>query len=633
MRSALASAADGEHDQFLARTQDAGLVGVLVSRSVDGLVVTSVIADESVAPADVHAAAHEVAAAAHDARDPGESSRVSLFDVPLGAGHAWEVRETVEERFTGSPTSEVVDAVLPSWSIGSRHDLAGAPGVREALEVLGVPLSTPRSRRPSSWRRARSPRSGRTGSRRQRCRSISIRATGVPQRTEVRERSATTGLPAVRGGGDRPEPRTRRREPRGHPRPRGCRSGTACRCSAPGWAASPDGRLGGRTGPGTAWAILKTFTLPGTDIVVPNVVLGLMRIADKSDDEIRTLVAAARDAGIAMIDHADIYGGAMHVCERRYAEAMRAYAGSAEGSLSVEVRHRPARRLRLLVRAHRQAGRRIARSARHGLPRPPAPAPPGRAGGAQEVARAFDELEAAGKVRAFGVSNQTPGQIALLKRYIRQPLVVNQLQLSITHSSIIARGVAANMQAEDQSIDRDGGILDYCRLHDITIQARSPFQAGLTGVFLGSPDYPELNAVIDRLASTYDVPAIAIATAWITRHPAQMQVVLGTTSPDRVTGAAQGSDIPLTRRSGTSCSGRRATSSRYTTCAAPRPAGTSPRDRPGPVVPRARGSRPATRPTSSEPDHLHRRVHARRTARTAGFVPPIRAVRAGTTTR
>ncbi len=151
-------------------------------------------------------------------------------------------------------------------------------------------------------------------------------------------------------------------------------------------------------------------------------------------------------------------------------------------------------------------------------------------------------------MRAFGVSNQTPGQIALLRKFVRQPIVANQLQLSITHSTIVAQGVAANMQGEDQSIDRDGGIVDYCRLHDITIQAWSPFQAGFfTGVFLGSPEYPELNAVIDRLAGKYDVPAIAIATAWITRHPARMQVVLGTTSPDRVTGAAQGSEIPLTR--------------------------------------------------------------------------------------
>ena len=85
------------------------------------------------------------------------------------------------------------------------------------------------------------------------------------------------------------------------------------------------------------------------------------------------------------------------------------------------------------------------------------------------------------------------------------------------------------MVDEDQSIVLDGGgIVDYCRLNDITVQAWSPFQAGFfTGVFLDSPDYPELNAVIDRLAAAYDVPPIAIATAWITRHPAQMQVVLG----------------------------------------------------------------------------------------------------------
>ena len=108
--------------------------------------------------------------------------------------------------------------------------------------------------------------------------------------------------------------------------------------------------------------------------------------------------------------------------------------------------------------------------------------------------------------------------------------------------------VAMNMAGLDQSISRDLGIVDYCRLHDITIQAWSPFQAGFfTGVFLGNTDYPELNAVIDRLAAAYGVPPEGIATAWLTRHPAQMQVVLGTTSPARVTAAAQGADITLTR--------------------------------------------------------------------------------------
>jgi predicted oxidoreductase len=166
----------------------------------------------------------------------------------------------------------------------------------------------------------------------------------------------------------------------------------------------------------------------------------------------------------------------------------------------------------------------------------------------EEVARAFDELSAAGKVRAFGVSNQTPGQIELLRTHVAQPIVVNQLQLSITHAPIIAQGVAANMQGLDQSIVRDGGVLDYCRLHDITIQAWSPFQAGFfDGPFLGSDRYPELNAVIDRLSEKYGVPPEAIAVAWITRHPARMQVVLGTTRPERVAAAAQGSDIVLTR--------------------------------------------------------------------------------------
>lgn len=296
---------------------------------------------------------------------------------------------------------------------------------------------------------------------------------------------------------------------------------------------------------------MKTFTLPGTDILAPNIVLGLMRIADKTDDEIRELVRTARDAGIDFVDHADVYGGDLHACERRFAEALaltpsqrdeitiQTKAGivtdgpyydfsydhivkSVEGSLAALGTDR----IDILL-----------------LHRPDALVEP------EEVARAFDALESSGKVRAFGVSNQTPRQIDLLRKYVRQPIVANQLQLSVTHQPIIAQGVSTNMLAEQQSATLDGGgIVDYCRLHDITVQAWSPFQAGFfTGVFLGSPDYPELNAVIDRLAAQYDVPAIAIATAWITRHPARMQVVLGTTSPERVAGAAQGSDLPLTR--------------------------------------------------------------------------------------
>jgi len=291
--------------------------------------------------------------------------------------------------------------------------------------------------------------------------------------------------------------------------------------------------------------------MPGTEIVAPNVVLGLMRIQEKTDDEVRELVRTARDAGIDFLDHADVYGSDLHGCERRFAEAMR-LTPSQRDELTIQTKtgivgEGPYFDFSYEHIIESVDGSLAALDTDHIdillLHRPDALVEP------EEVARAFDELEAAGKVRAFGVSNHTPRQIDLLKKHVRQPLVANQLQLSITHAPIIAQGVAANMAGEEQSLTLDGGgILDYCRLNDITVQAWSPFQAGFfTGVFLGSTEYPELNAVIDRLAAAYDVPAIAIATAWITRHPARMQVVLGTTSPERVAGAALGSEIPLTR--------------------------------------------------------------------------------------
>ncbi len=295
---------------------------------------------------------------------------------------------------------------------------------------------------------------------------------------------------------------------------------------------------------------MKTITL-GADLVAPNVVLGLMRISKMSDEAVRALVGTARDAGIDFFDHADVYGDDPHGCERRFAEAMQLTPSERE-AITIQSKAGIVKDGPYFDFSYEHLIEAVEGSLRALqtdyldillLHRPDALVEP------DDVARAFDELEASGKVRAFGVSNHTPAQIELLKKSVTQPLVANQLQLSITHAPIIAQGVASNMQGTDQALTIDGGgIVDYCRLHDITVQAWSPFQAGFfTGVFLGSPDYPELNAVIDRLAAKYDVPAIAIATAWITRHPANMQVVLGTTNADRVAGAAQGSDIPLTR--------------------------------------------------------------------------------------
>ncbi len=296
---------------------------------------------------------------------------------------------------------------------------------------------------------------------------------------------------------------------------------------------------------------MKTITL-GADLVAPNVVLGLMRIADKmSDEPSAQLVGTARDAGIDFFDHADVYGGDLHGCERRFAEAMQLTPSERE-AVTIQTKAGIVKDGPYFDFSYEHIIESVDGSLRALqtdyldillLHRPDALVEP------EEVARAFDELEASGKVRAFGVSNHTPAQIELLKRSVTQPIVANQLQLSITHAPIIAQGVAANMQAPDQSVTIDGGgILDYCRLHDITVQAWSPFQAGFfTGVFLGSPDYPELNAVIDRLAAKYDVPADRDRHR--VDHPASREHA-GRARHHQARargGRRAGADIPLTR--------------------------------------------------------------------------------------
>lgn len=292
-------------------------------------------------------------------------------------------------------------------------------------------------------------------------------------------------------------------------------------------------------------------TIPFGTRTAPAVIAGMMRIREKTDAEVRELYDTARSAGIDFFDHADIYGGAMHVCEDRFAAALQLSAAEREEIvLQTKCGIVPSQQIFDFSYAHIMTQVEGSLSALQTdyidvllLHRPDALVEP------DEVARAFDELEAAGKVRAFGVSNHTPRQIDLLRTAVTQPLVANQLQLSITHSPIIAQGIAANMTGEKQSVVLDGGgIVDYCRINGITVQAWSPYQAGFfDGVFLGNPAYAELNAVIDRLAAKYEVTPTAIATAWITRHPANMQVVLGTTTPRRVADAAAGADIELTR--------------------------------------------------------------------------------------
>ncbi len=165
----------------------------------------------------------------------------------------------------------------------------------------------------------------------------------------------------------------------------------------------------------------------------------------------------------------------------------------------------------------------------------------------EEIAQAFDELESSGKVRHFGVSNTMPMQIELLKKYVKQPLKINQLQLSIEQSQLIDQGLYMNNKTTEMSVMRDGSALDYCRLNDITIQAWSPLQYGMfKGMFIDNPDFPELNMALGELAEKYGATKAAIAIAWILRHPAKMQVIAGTMNPTHLTEMAEADRIELT---------------------------------------------------------------------------------------
>lgn len=164
----------------------------------------------------------------------------------------------------------------------------------------------------------------------------------------------------------------------------------------------------------------------------------------------------------------------------------------------------------------------------------------------EEVAAAFDQLEAEGKVRYFGVSNLVPMQIELLKKYVKQPLVFNQVQLSLDQSQLIDQALYMNNKSTDFSINRDGNLLDYCRLHDITIQAWSPLQFGMfKGTFIDHPDFSELNKVLAKIGEREGVSKTAVALAWILRHPAKMQVIIGTMNPEHIVSACDASKVQL----------------------------------------------------------------------------------------
>ncbi len=289
---------------------------------------------------------------------------------------------------------------------------------------------------------------------------------------------------------------------------------------------------------------MNTIQLGKSELKGSEIVLGCMRIDDMSVTELEAYIDLARSLGVNHFDHADIYGGG--VCETQFGKVLaqnpnlreqiiiQSKSSIRDGFYDLSKEYTIQSVDKILNRLQTEYLDLFI------LHRPDTLMDP------WEVAAAFDQLHKQGKVRHFGVSNMNSMQVSLLKTAVTQPLIVNQLQFSLKNTGMVDSGIQVNTNFEG-AVSRDGHILEYSRIHQMTIQAWSPLQYGFfDGVFVDSPLFPELNAALEKLATQYQVTKSAIAIAWILRHPAKMQTIVGTTNPERLKSIAQASHVKLT---------------------------------------------------------------------------------------
>lgn len=290
---------------------------------------------------------------------------------------------------------------------------------------------------------------------------------------------------------------------------------------------------------------MKKMNIGLSSISSSPIALGCMRIAKLPVEQVEQLIQTSLDLGIDLFDHADIYGGG--ASETVFGEALSRHpewrskmiiqtkCGIRSGMFDFSLEHILASVETSLENLQTDYIDILL------LHRPDTLMDP------REVAEAFDILYKSGKVKHFGLSNHSPLQIQLLQKHVKQPLIINQMQFSIMHSLMVDSGFNVNID-NHEAIPSDRGVLEYCRIHDITIQTWSPFQYGMfEGVFIDNSKFPELNRVLDELSTSKGVSKNAIAVAWILRHPANMQVVVGSTSIERISQIARATDVTLSR--------------------------------------------------------------------------------------
>ena len=294
---------------------------------------------------------------------------------------------------------------------------------------------------------------------------------------------------------------------------------------------------------------MKTISIVNGPTNVPVIVQGCMRMPALSVEDAARVIRCAVDHGINFFDHATCYGNGE--AERRFGDALPSTGLRREDiiiqdkvGLHFERGEFDLTRENILTQVENSL--RLLKTDYLDvllLHRPDLLMEP------EEIAEAFDVLEASGKVRYFGVSNFMPMQIELLKKCVRQPLVFNQLQLSLDSSMLIDQGLYINNLTTDRSFDRDNGTLDYCRLHDITIQAWSPLQRGFfQGPFVDNPEFPKLNEVLGEIAQREGVSKTAVAIAWILRHPAKIQAVVGTMNLSHIADVCDACKVELSHQ-------------------------------------------------------------------------------------
>lgn len=291
---------------------------------------------------------------------------------------------------------------------------------------------------------------------------------------------------------------------------------------------------------------MKTINLGNSGIPASEIGLGCMRMADLSASDAEKVIRTALEEGINFFDHADIYGAGKS--EEIFAKAIPSASSIREQILlQTKCAIIPGKMYDFskehILTSVDQSLQRLKTDYVDTLllHRPDTLMEP------EEVAEAFSKLYETGKVKQFGVSNHTPMQIELLNKYLDHKIIINQLQFGIMHTGIIDAGLNMNIK-NDSSINRDGEVLEYCRLKNITIQAWSPYQYGFfEGVFLDNEKFPEVNQKINEIAEKYNVTNTAIATAWILRHPAKIQTIVGSMNPSRIKDIAAASTVTLTR--------------------------------------------------------------------------------------